>query len=380
MQRFCGRPVLPKLLFLCPWLATMAFLVPRPVAPAPALRGMARMARSGGEVAEMVSASDVSSKASFRNATEEDRRNAETAYEIWKDQFPLAAARREYYGLDCTTLAVQDRFLHLSQLLGISSKDTLETFRKDFWVLSERSESLPAKLEALRSCGTNQEVLDFLRWAPRSIATTSAEEIQERGLANMLLRSFVGEVWELFASPLRILVKLQLARSAEEVEQERANESGMSNEELLKKEQARNRGRLRSTAYAFFATLIGTMSWASYMDATYGGPVHGKGFCFPAGIMPAYNLPDAEGNARLPCNCAPLYKWYLEPLMSSEQKDSMLGAAPKVDSKNCGRLMGGVKKDCDPRTVGGCVWSAEDLEKDPSAWEHREELYWERQR
>jgi hypothetical protein len=24
------------------------------------------------------------------------------------------------------------------------------------------------------------------------------------------------------------------------------------------------------------------------------------------------------------------------------------------------------------RTVGGCVWSAEDLEKDPSAWEHRE--------
>ena len=37
--------------FLCPWLATMAFLVPRPVAPAPALRGMARMARSGGEVA-----------------------------------------------------------------------------------------------------------------------------------------------------------------------------------------------------------------------------------------------------------------------------------------------------------------------------------------
>lgn len=65
------------------------------------------------------------------------------------------------------------------------------------------------------------------------------------------------------------------------------------------------------------------MIWASYMDATYGGPVHGKGFCFPAGIMPAYNLPDAEGNARLPCNCAPLYKWYLEPLMSEEQKYDM---------------------------------------------------------
>lgn len=356
----------------------MAFLVPRPAHPAP-LHGP--IARAAGKVAEMVpTASGVSSPTALRNATEEDRGHAETAYEIWKDQFPLAAARREYYGLDCTALAVQDRFLHLSHLLGISSKDTLDTFRKDFWVLSERSESLPAKLEALRSCGTNQEVLDFLRWAPRSIATTSAEEIQERGLANMLLRSFVGEVWELFASPLRILVKLQLARSAEEVEQERMKESGMSNEELLKKEQTRNRGRLRTTAYAFFATLIGTMSWASYMDATYGGPVHGKGFCFPAGIMPAYNLPDAEGNARLPCNCAPLYKWYLEPLMSSEQKDSMLGAAPKVDSKNCGRLMGGVKKDCDPRTVGGCVWTAEDLAKDPSAWEQRQELYWERQR
>ena len=35
--------------------------------------------------------------------------------------------------------------------------------------------------------------------------------------------------------------------------------------------------------------------------------------------------------ARLPCNCAPLYKWYLEPLMSQEQKDSMLlGAKPPM--------------------------------------------------
>ena len=34
----------------------------------------------------------------------------------------------------------------------------------------------------------------------------------------------------------------------------------------------------------------------------------GKGFCFPAGVMPAYNIPDTEGNAaRLvlgaPCFC-----------------------------------------------------------------------------
>ena len=32
------------------------------------------------------------------------------------------------------------------------------------------------------------------------------------------------------------------------------------------------------------------------LTSSPGGPVHGKGFCFPAGIMPAYNLPDAEGN------------------------------------------------------------------------------------
>ena len=32
------------------------------------------------------------------------------------------------------------------------------------------------------------------------------------------------------------------------------------------------------------------------LTSSSGGPVHGKGFCFPAGIMPAYNLPDAEGN------------------------------------------------------------------------------------
>ncbi|CAJ1378144.1 unnamed protein product [Effrenium voratum] len=122
------------------------------------------------------------------------------------------------------------------------------------------------------------------------------------------------------------------------------------------------------------------MSWATYMDVAYGGPVRGKGFCFPAGIMPAYNIPDTEGNARLPCNCAPLYKWYLEPLMSAQQIESMKDAAPKVESKNCGRELGGKKKQCDPRTVGGCVWTAEDLEKDPSVWEQRRQMYWETQR
>lgn len=162
------------------------------------------------------------------NATEEDLANAKVAYAKWRDQFPLAAARREYYGLDCTPLAVQNRFLSLSQLLGLPSNETLEIFSRDWWVLSESSDSIPVKLKALRSCGTDQEVLDFLRWAPRSIATTSAAEIQERGLTNMLARSLIGEVWELLASPLRILIKFQLTRSAEEVERQRSEESNLS--------------------------------------------------------------------------------------------------------------------------------------------------------
>ncbi|CAJ1360261.1 unnamed protein product, partial [Effrenium voratum] len=224
------------------------------------------------------------------------------------------------------------------------------------------------------------EVLDFLKAAPRSIATTSAEEIKQRGLANMRLRSLIGEAWELLAAPLRLLVKIQAKASAAEVERQRDEETSWSNDRLLEEEKTRNQGKLRVGAFAFFATLVGVMSWATYMDVAYGGPVRGKGFCFPAGIMPAYNIPDTEGNARLPCNCAPLYKWYLEPLMSAQQIESMKDAAPKVESKNCGRELGGKKKQCDPRTVGGCVWTAEDLEKDPSVWEQRRQMYWETQR
>ena len=40
----------------------------------------------------------------------------------------------------------------------------------------------------------SREVLDFLRSAPRSVATTSLEEIKQRGLQNMLLRNAIGEV------------------------------------------------------------------------------------------------------------------------------------------------------------------------------------------
>eukprot|EP00913_Durusdinium_trenchii_P017632 g16571.t2 len=161
-------------------------------------------------------------------------------------QFPLAAARREYYGLNCSQPAVEERFQRLAELLGISTGDALEMFRKE-----KHRPSLEVffmkfvKTWALRSCGTEQEILDFLRMAPRSIATTSSQEIQERGLGNMLLRSVVGEVYELIASPLRLLIRLNLQRSAQEVEQQRVEKTNLSNEEILQEERKRNSGTSR---------------------------------------------------------------------------------------------------------------------------------------
>jgi len=318
---------------------------------------------------------------SVREASSEDLSNSAEAYELWREQFPIAAARREYYGLNCTKTSVQERFLSLAELLGISSGEALDMFRKDVWVLSEATDTLPAKLDALRSVAdSEEEVLDFLRFAPRSIATTAAREIRQRGIANMMMRSSLGEFWELLSAPLRLLIKQQAKAKAAEIEAARESNTDLTEEQMLQQNQTESAGKLRTAGYAFFASLVGLICWASYMDTTYGGPIHGKGFCFPAGVMPAYNLPDVEGNARLPCNCAPLYKWYLEPLMSAAQKEDMMGAAPKVESKNCGRSMGGAKRECDPRTVGGCVWTQQDLERDPSYWEGFTPLFWEKQR
>merc|ERR1739848_76821 len=96
------------------------------------------------------------------------------AYELFRDQFPLAAARRDYYGLPCDSASVRARFLLLARTLGVSARDALEIFRPDVWVLVENSDKYSEKVGALRSVAeSDQEMLDFLRAAPRTLGTTS---------------------------------------------------------------------------------------------------------------------------------------------------------------------------------------------------------------
>merc|ERR1712187_39776 len=102
------------------------------------------------------------------------------------------------------------------------------------------------------------------------------------------------------------------------------------------------------------------MGYLTYMDYTYGGPIHGKGLCINS-AFPTFNLPDANGYSRLGCNCAPIYKWYIEPTLSEAQRKDFEELAPKVNSQNCGRDSTGAKRKCDFTSVGGCVWTAADL-------------------
>lgn len=111
-----------------------------------------------------------------------------------------------------------------------------------------------------------------------------------------------------------------------------------------------------------FGGIFAILLASTYVEEVYGGPIHGKGIC-PASPWPSYNAPDVAGNTGLPCSCAPIYKWYLEPKGSTPE--------PPRPAR-----IGNYK------TVGGCVWTAEDLEKDPTTWDHGkgELLYWEKQR
>mmetsp|Transcript_165387 Transcript_165387/g.525573 ORF Transcript_165387/g.525573 Transcript_165387/m.525573 type:complete len:330 (-) Transcript_165387:94-1083(-) len=305
---------------------------------------------------------------------------AEEAYQIWRDQFPLAAARRDYYGVPCGPADVQARFLGLAGQLGLPAAEALEMFRKDMWVLGEPEEKLPEKLEALRSLAASEEkVLDFLRAAPRAIATTSAKEMRQRGLDNMRLRASVGDIYETITMPLRLVVMQSTRSAAAEIEEQVAS-AGASTEAAVANSAKKREGTFEVLTVLLFGGLAGSLVWLTYMDATYGGPIHAKGVCIPASIIPSYNIPDDEGNARLPCTCAPVYKWYIEPQLTVEQKEDMLNSRPQVGSKNCGKLIGGEKKACDPRTVGACVWTTEDLAKDPETWDRREPTFWERER
>eukprot|EP00931_Biecheleriopsis_adriatica_P025113 TRINITY_DN15514_c0_g1_i1.p1 TRINITY_DN15514_c0_g1~~TRINITY_DN15514_c0_g1_i1.p1 ORF type:complete len:276 (-),score=57.33 TRINITY_DN15514_c0_g1_i1:57-848(-) len=206
------------------------------------------------------------------------------AYDLWKDQFPLAAARREYFGLSCGKADVQARFAALAEMLNVPEEEALDIFRKDMWVLSEASESLPEKLAVLRSLAdSEEEVLKFLRAAPRSIATTTAAEMRKRGLDDMRARSALGEIFEAVSAPVRLAAKMSALACAKEIEDQRSNGASLSNDTLLAEERTRNKGRLEVLKYIFFGSIAGALVWVSYMDATYGGPVHGKGLCLPAG-------------------------------------------------------------------------------------------------
>lgn len=310
-------------------------------------------------------------------ASEEDLIALQETYEVWVDQFPIAAARRDFYELPCDPESVKARFVFIADRLNISISEALGIFRKDLWVLCEPSEKLPAKLEALRGhCTSEEEVLDFLRAAPRVIGTTTAQEIQERGVANMRLRASLGEAYESLIFPLRFMFQQMAKSTASRIECEMDSEDGACSEEALQRFEDQEKASRQVQGAVFFGGLLSILLWLGYMDSTYGGPIHGKGLC-PASPIPTFNLPDAEGNTRLPCTCAPIFKWYIEPNLPAGQ---FAGMAPKVESKNCGRTLGGTKIRCDPTTTGACVWTAEDLAKDPSVWDSRELTYWEKQR
>jgi len=295
---------------------------------------------------------------------------AEQAYDLWADQFPIAAARQTFYGLSCSRASVKRRFLSLAKASRINASEALSIFGPDLWALTVESDVIMKRFDALRAVADSEnEVLEFIRFAPRSIGTTTESEITSRGIPNMRARAALGAGYEALVSPIKLLFKALAKRTADQVKSDPAGIKEVSKEQL-EAANAKQKEELTIASFVIFGPLSVFLGWVLYTDVVYGGPIHSKGLC-AASAIPSYNIPDAEGNARLPCNCAPLWKWYLAPQLSSF-------SAPAVESKNCGKPIGGVKKECDPTTVGGCVWTAEDLEKDPSTWDRKELLYWEK--
>jgi len=299
---------------------------------------------------------------------------AEQAYKLWVDQFPIAAARRDFYGLSCTRSNVKRRFLALANISGTSASEALDIFGPDLWALTLTTEDLMKRFDALRAVAESEnEVLEFLRFAPRSVGTTTAKEITDRGIPNMRARAALGAAYELLVSPIKLLFKALAKRTADQVECDLEGNEECSTEALQAAEAKQNEER-NIASIAIFGPLSLALAWLLYTDIVYGGPIHSKGLC-AASVIPSYNIPDAEGNSRLPCNCAPVWKWYLAPQL--DPKGNAF-SAPAVESKNCGKTIGGAKRECDPTTPGGCVWTKEDLEKDPSTWDKKEPLYWEK--
>jgi len=293
------------------------------------------------------------------------------------DQFPIAAARRDFYGLSCRRADIKARFVTVARVVGVSAVEALDIFGPDLWVLCISEEKLLERMEALRAvAASEEELVDFVRFAPRVVGTTSSAEIRDRGVEDMKARAALGAAYEALTSPIRLLFKAMARNTASSIANEDASPDEALSEDDLKAAERRSQEGRQTAGIVVLGASVAILSYCLYADAVYGGPVHGKGLC-PASPIPTYNIPDAEGNARLPCNCAPIWKWYIEPQLPPDQRWRF---QPKVESKNCGRLLGGEARGCNPRTAGGCVWTAEDLAKDPSTWDRRELTYWEKRR
>jgi len=316
-------------------------------------------------------------------ATPEEQAVVAKAYEMWSDQFPIPAARRDFYGLNCGRGNVSERFVFLARELNFSVADALDTFGPDLWILNQEPEMISEKVAVLcELVDSEDEMRAFLRECPRTLGTTTAQEMKDRGVADMRARSALGAAWEALNFPIRFVVSVLGKITARNIREGVQNDSSAESvsKEYLRELQLKREDTLRKLSYVFFGTLFAFVGWISYMDYAYGGPVHGKGLCV-ASVIPSYNLADDEGNTRLPCTCAPLFRWYVVPTLSEEQRIALQEARPKVESKNCGKELGSTKKrECDPTTAGGCVWTAEDLEKDLDYWDKRLPTYWEERR
>jgi hypothetical protein len=328
-------------------------------------------------------------KAVLASVSEGERRAAEEAFEAWSRQFPMVAKLRSFYAgrspdgkevtVPCGRSFIEARFLRISKRLGVSPNEALEIFRGQLGALNEPDDKLASKIELLLTkAGSQQEALDLLRTAPKFLGTMSVREWESRTVEDIRARAAVDNAFDTLNFPIRFFFDRTRDVTAMFMDTGAASDAAPSEEELKAMVDQR-KTTYNILSAIFWPIFVGGVLWLSYMDANYGGPIHGKGIC-GASMIPTYNLADSSGNARLPCTCAPLYKWYVEPLLTEGQKAAF--EPPKVESQNCGRTMGGIKNACDPKTVGGCVWTAEDLARSPEYWDppQRRLTFWEKQR
>ncbi|CAK0821978.1 unnamed protein product [Prorocentrum cordatum] len=276
----------------------------------------------------------------------------------------------------CGRSHVEARFLGVARELGVPARRALDVLGGSLQSLNEPDAELARKVRALLAKASRQEALELLRTAPKFLGTMSVREWETRELPDIRARAALDNAFDALNFPVRFVFDRTRDATAALMEPGTESADDAPSQEQLRVMADRRKSTYSALSAVFWPLLVGGMLWLTYMDSTYGGPIHGRGACVPS-IVPAYNIPDANGNSRLPCTCAPLYAWYVEPLLPEG-----LFEPPKVESQNCGKTMGGERQACDPKTVGGCVWTAEDLRRDPSYWDppERRLTHWEQQR